>query len=106
MVIYWFIFEKVKGFILCLIKIDDEIYEYFKIDFFEFDFVVIIDEDEMKSKIGKERWCKFLMVYDKRVDDYNFGIMLCFNFKVEYIEEDIIFGMFWLKEWILLRIDY
>lgn len=98
MATYWSILEKVKGSTLRLTKIDDEIYEHLKTDFPEFDPAATIDEDEMKSKTGKERWRKFLMAYDKRVDDYNFGTMLRSNPKAEYTEEDTIFGMFWLEE--------
>lgn len=106
MATYWSILEKVKGSTLRLTKIDDEIYEHLKTDFPEFDPAATIDEDEMKSKTGKERWRKFLMAYDKRVDDYNFGTMLRSNPKAEYTEEDTIFGMFWLKERTLSRIDH
>merc|ERR1711977_356821 len=50
-----------------------------------------IDEDEMKSKTGKERWRKFLMTYEKKVDDYNFGTMLRADAKGEYGEKETIF---------------
>ncbi|TVY40591.1 Protein PBDC1-like protein [Lachnellula subtilissima] len=39
-------------------KMDDDIYEHLKTDFPEFDPAKTIDEDEMKSKTGKERWRK------------------------------------------------
>lgn len=89
---YWAILEKVKGSQLRLTKIDDEILEHLKKDFPEFDPAKTIDEDEMKSATGKERWRKFLMQYEKRVDDYNFGTMLRNNPKAEYNQEDTIFG--------------
>lgn len=89
---YWAILEKVKGSQLRLTKIDDEILEHLKTDFPEFDPAKTIDEDEMKSKTGKDRWRKFLMQYEKRVDDYNFGTMLRNSPKAEYSQEDTIFG--------------
>ena len=95
---YWAILEKVKGSQLRLTKIDDEILEHLKKDFPEFDPAKTIDEDEMKSKTGKERWRKFLMQYEKRVDDYNFGTMLRNNPKAEYNQEDTIFGELHAKE--------
>lgn len=95
---YWAILEKVKGSQLRLTKIDDEILEHLKKDFPEFDPAKTIDEDEMKSKTGKERWRKFLMQYEKRVDDYNFGTMLRNNPKAEYNQEDTIFGELHTKE--------
>lgn len=80
---------------LKLTKIDDEIFEHLKKDFPEFDPTVTINEDEMKSKAGKERWRKFLMTYEKKVGDYNFGTMLRSSPKTEYTEEGTIFGKDW-----------
>lgn len=48
----------------------------------------------MKSKAGKEKWRAFMMEYEKKVDDYNFGTMLRNSPKVEYEEESTIFGMY------------
>ena len=73
---------------------DDEIYEHLKADFPEFDPVKTIDEDEMKSKTGKERWRNFMMKYEKKVDDYNFGTMMRANPKWEYGQDETIFGEF------------
>ena len=89
---YWAILEKVKGSSLRLTKMDDEILEHLQRDFPEFDPAETIDEDAMKSKEGKERWRNFMMAYEKRVDDYNFGTMLRSNPKWEYGREETIFG--------------
>ncbi|KAJ0339463.1 hypothetical protein COL922a_004385 [Colletotrichum nupharicola] len=88
---YWKILEKVKGSSLRLTKIDDEIYEHLQTEFPEFDPAATINEDEMKSKNGKERWRKFMMAYEKRVDDYNFGTMVRSKPDVEYGQHDVIF---------------
>lgn len=72
---------------------DDEIYEHFMETFPEFDPAATINEDEMKSKAGKERWRSFLMAYDKKVEDYNFGTLLRANPKFEYGEKETIFCM-------------
>ncbi|KAL5327726.1 hypothetical protein ACEPPN_005430 [Leptodophora sp. 'Broadleaf-Isolate-01'] len=88
---YWSILEKVRGSTLRLTKLDDDIYTHLKADFPEFDPAAPIDEDEMKSKTGKERWRKFLMAYEKKVDDYNFGTMLRADAKGEYEEKETIF---------------
>ncbi|KAF5022573.1 hypothetical protein F66182_5406 [Fusarium sp. NRRL 66182] len=88
---YWSILQRVKGSSLRLTKIDDEIMEHLKEAFPEFDPAATIDEDEMKSKAGKERWRKFMMAYEKRVDDYNFGTMVRNSPKVEYEEDTTIF---------------
>ncbi|OAL06001.1 DUF757-domain-containing protein [Phaeosphaeriaceae sp. SRC1lsM3a] len=90
---YWKILEKVPGSKLRLTKLDDEIYEHFKKDFPEFDPKATIDEDEMKSKEGKERWRKFINAYEKRIDDYNYGTVIRTNPKFEYGENETIFAV-------------
>lgn len=89
---YWSILEKVRGSTLRLTKLDDEIYAHLVADFPEFDPAATIDEDEMKSAVGKERWRNFMMAYEKRVDDFNFGTILRSNPKTEYGEKETIFG--------------
>jgi len=93
MLTYWEILKQMRGSTLKLTKYDDEIYEHFKKEFPEFDPTATINEDEMKSKEGKERWRKFIAEYEKKVDDYNFGTMLRANPKFEYGEEETIFAV-------------
>ncbi|GAP84431.1 putative DUF757 domain-containing protein [Rosellinia necatrix] len=88
---YWAILQKVKGSALRLTRIDNDILEHLRTDFPEFDPAVTINEDEMKSKAGKERWRKFMEAYEKKVDDYNFGTMLRTSPKVEYEQNTTIF---------------
>ncbi|KZM19618.1 uncharacterized protein EKO05_0004343 [Ascochyta rabiei] len=90
---YWNILEKVKGSTLRLTKIDDEIYEHFQKEFPDFDASATINEDEMKSKAGKERWRNFINVYDKKVEDFNFGAMLRASPKTDYTQEGTIFAV-------------
>jgi hypothetical protein len=71
---------------------DDDIYEHLKKDFPDFDPAATIDEDKMKSKQGKERWRNFMMAYEKKIDDYNFGTMLRNSAKEEYTQDGTIFG--------------
>lgn len=89
---YWAILEKVRGSSIKLTKIDNEIYEHLKTEFPDFDPAATIDEDEMKSKTGKERWRKFLMVYENKISDYNFGTMLRSSCETDYEEHNTIFG--------------
>ncbi len=93
MATYWAILEKMRGSSLRLTKMDDEIYEHFRKEFPEFDPRETIDENKMKSKEGKEKWRNFMMGYDKKVEDYNFGTMLRSNPKFEYGEKETIFGL-------------
>lgn len=90
---YWNILEKMRGSQLRLTKLDDEIHEHFKKEFPNFDPAATINEDEMKSKEGKERWRNFVNTYEKKVDDFNFGAMLRANAKTEYEKDGTIFGM-------------
>lgn len=90
---YWNILERVRGSQLRLTKIDDEIYNHFKETFPEFDASGTINEDEMKSKEGKEKWRNFINLYEKKVDDFNFGTMLRASPKTEYGEEETIFAV-------------
>jgi hypothetical protein len=90
---YWKILQKVPGSKLRLTKLDDEIYEHFKTEFPDFDPKATIDEDEMKSKDGKEKWRKFIMAYDKKVEDFNYGTVIRTNPKFEYGENETIFAV-------------
>lgn len=94
---YWSILEKIPGSKLKLTKIDDEIYEHFKKAFPEFDLKATINEDEMKSKEGKERWREFINSYEKTVEDFNFGTMVRANPTWEYGEKETIFGRYMLS---------
>ncbi len=89
---YWGILERVRGSSLRLTKLDDDIYDHLKKDFPDFDPAETIDEDNMKSKEGKERWRNFMMAYDKKVDDYNFGTLLRSSPKADYGQHTTIFG--------------
>ena len=93
MATYWSILEKMRGSKLRLTKMDDEILEDLKRHFPDFNPEETIDEDKMKSKQGKEKWRNFMMSYEKRVEDYNFGTMLRANPKFEYGEKETIFGL-------------
>jgi hypothetical protein len=99
---YWAILEKIKGSSLRLTKMDDDIYEHLKTEFPEFDPAEKIDEDKMKSKEGKDRWRKFMMAYEKKIDDFNFGTMVRNSPKVEYEEDTTIFGKAMALEWFIL----
>ena len=91
---YWAILEKVRGSQLRLTKMDDDIYEHFKAEFPEFDPAATINEDEMKSKAGKEKWRNWMMQYEKTINDFNFGTIIRTNPRFEYEQDTTIFGMF------------
>jgi hypothetical protein len=96
MMTYWSILEKMPGSKLRLTRMDDDILAQLHADFPEFDPAATINEDEMKSPAGKERWRKFVMVYEKgekKVDDYNFGTMLRKSAKTEYGEKETMLAL-------------
>lgn len=89
---YWAILEKVPGSKLRLTKMDDEIYEYFKQEFPDFDPAATINEDDMKSKEGKAKWRNWMNQYEKKISDYNFGTIIRSNPKFEYDKDTTFFG--------------
>lgn len=92
MEIYWSLLENFQGSKLKLTKYDDEILEHFQREFPDFDLKATINENDMKSKEGKEHWRKFIMAYEKRIEDYNFGAMIRANAATEYGQDEVIFG--------------
>lgn len=88
---YWSILEKIKGSSLRLTKMDDDIYNHLKEAFPKFDPAATIDENDMKGTTGKKLWRDFMMKYEKKIDDYNFGTMVRINPNVEYEEKTTIF---------------
>lgn len=91
---YWKILERKKGSELRLTRYDDQIYTHFTAEFPDFDPAATINEDELKSKTGKERWRKFISQYEKgdqKIDDFNFGAMVRSNPKEEYTQEGSLF---------------
>ena len=93
MTTYGSILEKIPGSKLRLTKIDDEIHEHFVKEFPDYELKSTINEDEMKSMAGKERWRTFINAYENKVDDYNFGTMLRASPKMEYSQEGTIFAV-------------
>jgi hypothetical protein len=90
---YWSILEKLPGSKLRLTKMDDDILAHFNRDFPDFDLKATINEDEMKSKEGKEKWRGFINEYEKKIEDFNFGTMLRASAATEYGEKETIFGV-------------
>ncbi|ORY90213.1 DUF757 domain-containing protein [Leucosporidium creatinivorum] len=93
---YWNLITKVKPSTLKrLTKWDDEIMEAFAKAFPELqndEALKVLKEDEMKSKIGKERWRNFMTPFEKHIDDYNFGTLIRADCSEDYTEANSIFG--------------
>lgn len=67
---YWSILERRKGSELRLTRMDQEIYDHLMEVFPNFNSAVPLDEDEMKSQVGKEKWRLFMSKYEKKVRWY------------------------------------
>lgn len=52
--------------------------------------VDIINEDELKSAEGKEKWRPFCEKFKNIVEDYNFGTLLRVNCEEDYSEQNSI----------------
>jgi len=91
--IYFNLLEKIPGSKLKLSFHDDDIFEQFLEDFPEYKEparVAEINEDEMKSLAGKEKWRAFCEKFSQ-VDDYNFGTLLRTKASEEYTQDGTIF---------------
>ncbi|GJN91967.1 hypothetical protein Rhopal_004995-T1 [Rhodotorula paludigena] len=75
---------------------DDEIMEAFEKHFPDYcasdDKLRVLDEDEMKSAQGKKRWRDFMMPFEKKIDEFNFGTLIRTNCEDDYTQENSMFG--------------
>ncbi|KDE03799.1 hypothetical protein MVLG_05740 [Microbotryum lychnidis-dioicae p1A1 Lamole] len=74
---------------------DDEIYDEFVKHFPELQSdarLSKLSENELKSAEGKRRWREFMMPFEKKVDDYNFGTLIRADVNEDYTESNSIFG--------------
>lgn len=91
---YWNLLTKVPGSKLRLTKHDEDIYETFINHFPEYkdpERVRKFTEEDLKSKGAKEKWRTFCGLYEKKIEDYNFGTLLRTDSSKEYDQEDTIF---------------
>ncbi|XP_075223962.1 protein PBDC1 [Lycorma delicatula] len=85
--IYFNILCSVDPKILRLTPHDEEIYKAFRVEFPDMK-IDKINEDEMKSPEGKEKWRPFCEKFKNVVEDYSFGTLLRANAAGEYSEEN------------------
>eukprot|EP00011_Vannellida_sp_DIVA3-517-6-12_P012248 CAMPEP_0114618630 /NCGR_PEP_ID=MMETSP0168-20121206/7798_1 /TAXON_ID=95228 ORGANISM="Vannella sp., Strain DIVA3 517/6/12" /NCGR_SAMPLE_ID=MMETSP0168 /ASSEMBLY_ACC=CAM_ASM_000044 /LENGTH=150 /DNA_ID=CAMNT_0001829775 /DNA_START=18 /DNA_END=470 /DNA_ORIENTATION=- len=70
-----------------LTRYDDAIYTAFRELFPDLN-VALLDEDVIKSKESKEAWRPFLMQWEGKVEDFNFGTLLRLDAEKEYGPEN------------------
>ncbi|GAA5964612.1 hypothetical protein JCM21900_002659 [Sporobolomyces salmonicolor] len=79
-----------------LTKWDDEIMEAFSKHFPDLvnndEKLKHLEEDELKSPEGKKRWRDFMMPFEKKIDEYNFGTLIRANCEEDYSQDNSIFG--------------
>lgn len=91
---YWNLITKVPGSKLRLTKHDDEIYEKFMEHFPEYKDVERVrkfTEEELKTKEAKERWRNYIKLFEKKIDDFNFGTLLRTDASQEYGQDTTCF---------------
>ena len=71
--------------------IDDEIYAAFRSEFPDFQ-VAVLDVEQMKSTDAKAKWRPWMMAFDGRVEDFNFGTLLRLDAREDYTEENSLFA--------------
>ncbi|SCV01138.1 LAMI_0G09560g1_1 [Lachancea mirantina] len=112
---YWNLITKIPGSKLRLTKFDDEIYEKFMEHFPEYQDVEKLrkfSEDELKTKEAKEKWRKFIALFEKKIDDFNFGTLLrtdatqeygqfstCFVVRIQFYAFEIARNKHGLNDW-------
>ncbi|KAK2143158.1 hypothetical protein LSH36_872g01060 [Paralvinella palmiformis] len=72
---YFNLISAVDPMFLKLTRVDDVIYQTFREDFPDLD-VRIVNDDELKSKEGKEKWREFCNKFEGKVEDFNMGTLL------------------------------
>ncbi|XP_066588487.1 protein PBDC1 isoform X2 [Prorops nasuta] len=87
--VYFNILCAVDPKILKLTPYDDQIYKLFR-EVFPNLKVDIINEDELKSPEGKDKWRPFCEQFKDLVEDYSFGTLLRINCENDYSEENSI----------------
>ncbi|XP_011502262.1 PREDICTED: protein PBDC1 [Ceratosolen solmsi marchali] len=87
--IYFNILCSVDPKLLRLTPHDDKIYKTFR-EFFPDIKVDFINEDELKSEAGKQKWRPFCEQFKYSVEDYSFGTLLRSDCNDDYLEENSI----------------
>ncbi|TPX41679.1 hypothetical protein SeMB42_g05468 [Synchytrium endobioticum] len=76
---------------LKLTRVDDELYADFRSNFPDLDMHKLNVDSDFKSEKAKAKWRDFIIKYEKKVNDYNFGTLLRINADEEYTEENTFF---------------
>ncbi|CAG8543351.1 10960_t:CDS:2 [Ambispora gerdemannii] len=89
---YFKLITAIDGKNLRLTPIDDEIYADFTKNFPDLR-IDELNEDEIKSPEAKIKWREWMMKYEKKVEDYNFGTLLRKDVNGDYAEKNTILAI-------------
>ncbi|KAM6144049.1 protein PBDC1-like [Erethizon dorsatum] len=89
--VYYKLISSVDPQFLKLTKVDDQIYSEFR-EHFEKLKIDVLDPEELKSELAKEKWRPFCLKFGGIVEDYNFGTLLRLDCSQGYTEENTIFA--------------
>ncbi|ODV93572.1 hypothetical protein PACTADRAFT_45968 [Pachysolen tannophilus NRRL Y-2460] len=91
---YWKLISKIPGSRLKLTSYDDEIFDELIKHFPEFEdpnYVKVINENDLKNNVAKNKWRNYLKLFEKKIEDYNFGTLMRISSDGEYDQEGTIF---------------
>ncbi|XP_006902940.1 PREDICTED: protein PBDC1-like [Elephantulus edwardii] len=89
--IYYKLISSVDPQFLKLTKVDDQIYSEFRENFEKLR-IDVLDPEELKSELAKEKWRPFCLKFDGIVEDFNYGTLLRLDCSLGYTEENTIFA--------------
>eukprot|EP00047_Mylnosiga_fluctuans_P003033 m.227102 g.227102 ORF g.227102 m.227102 type:complete len:166 (+) comp11533_c0_seq1:3-500(+) len=90
--VYFKLISQIDSRNLKLTRFDDQIHEHFLKEFPNLD-VAKLREDDLKSEAGKAQWREFCSVYEKQMEDYNFGTLLRLDVAQDYNPDNTIFAL-------------
>ncbi|KAK7499319.1 hypothetical protein BaRGS_00009294 [Batillaria attramentaria] len=88
--VYFNLISSVDPALLRLTPVDDEIYRKFRETFPDMK-VDQVDEEELKSPEGKQKWREFCEAFKDKVEDYNYGTLLRLRSDEDYTQENSTF---------------
>ncbi|XP_011827142.1 PREDICTED: protein PBDC1 isoform X2 [Mandrillus leucophaeus] len=88
--VYYKLISSVDPQFLKLTKVDDQIYSEFRKNF-EALRIDVLDPEELKSELAKEKWRPFCLKFNGIVEDFNYGTLLRLDCSQGYTEENTIF---------------
>lgn len=88
--VYFNLISSVDPALLRLTPVDDEIYQTFREAFPDLK-VDVIDEEDLKSGEGKQKWRDFCENVKDKVQDYNYGTLLRLRSDEDYSQQNSMF---------------